>query len=78
MADAPSVPWSPSSRHVTCWASTPRAEKLASAMDITTLSNSQFNVMAAELDDLVEGFRSRRLDGPYTIGASPGSGQARA
>ena len=47
-------------------------------MDITTLSNSQFNVMAAELDDLVEGFRSRRLDGPYTIGASPGSGQARA
>jgi len=43
-------------------------EKLAAAMGVTGLSKSQVSVMAAELDELVEGFRSRRLDGgPYTF-----------
>jgi len=32
------------------------------------LSKSQVSVMAAELDEVVEGFRSRPLDrGPYTF-----------
>jgi len=48
--------------------STRRVEKLAAAMGVTTLSKSQVSAMAAELDELVEGFRSRRLDGgPYTF-----------
>jgi putative transposase len=48
--------------------STRRVEKLAAAMGVTGLSKSQVSVMAAELDDLVESFRSRRLDGgPYTF-----------
>jgi putative transposase len=48
--------------------STRRVEKLAAAMGVTGLSKSQVSVMAAELDELVEGFRSRRLDGgPYTF-----------
>ena len=48
--------------------STRRVEKLAAAMGVTGLSKSQVSVMAAELDELVEGFRGRRLDsGPYTF-----------
>ena len=48
--------------------STRRVEKLAAALGVTSLSKSQVSVMAAELDDMVEGFRSRRLDGgPYTF-----------
>jgi putative transposase len=48
--------------------STRRVEKLAAAMGVTGLSKSQVSAMAAELDDLVESFRSRRLDGgPYTF-----------
>ncbi|MFC4016323.1 IS256 family transposase, partial [Nonomuraea purpurea] len=48
--------------------STRRVEKLAEAMGITSLSKSQVSAMAAELDGLVEQFRSRPLDGgPYTF-----------
>jgi putative transposase len=48
--------------------STRRVEKLAAAMGVTTLSKSQVSAMAAELDQMVESFRSRRLDaGPYTF-----------
>jgi transposase-like protein len=48
--------------------STRRVEKLAAALGVTGLSKSQVSVMAAELDQMVEGFRSRRLDaGPYTF-----------
>ncbi|WTL63963.1 IS256 family transposase [Streptosporangium sp. NBC_01495] len=48
--------------------STRRVERLAEAMGITSLSKSQVSVMAADLDGLVEQFRSRPLDaGPYTF-----------
>ena len=48
--------------------STRRAEKLAASLGVTGLSNSQASAMAAELDEVVEGSRSRRLDGgPYTF-----------
>jgi transposase-like protein len=48
--------------------STRRVEKLAESMGITSLSKSQVSALAAELDEIVEGFRSRRLDtGPYTF-----------
>jgi putative transposase len=48
--------------------STRRVEKLAASLGVTGLSKSQVSVMAAELDELVEGFRSRPLDrGPYTF-----------
>ncbi|MCC5575736.1 IS256 family transposase [Microtetraspora sp. AC03309] len=48
--------------------STRRVEKLAEAMGITSLSKSQVSAMAAELDGMVEQFRSRPLDGgPYTF-----------
>jgi putative transposase len=48
--------------------STRRVEKLAAALGVTSLSKSQVSLMAAELDEMVEGFRSRRLDaGPYTF-----------
>ena len=48
--------------------STRRVEKLAASLGVTSLSKSQVSVMAAELDEMVEGFRSRRLDGgPYTF-----------
>jgi putative transposase len=48
--------------------STRRVEKLAVSLGVTGLSKSQVSAMAAELDELVEGFRSRRLDGgPYTF-----------
>jgi transposase-like protein len=39
--------------------STGRVEKLAASLGVTGLSRSQISAMAAELDELVEGFRSR-------------------
>jgi len=48
--------------------STRRVEKLAASLGVTSLSKSQVSLMAAELDDMVEGFRARPLDaGPYTF-----------
>jgi putative transposase len=48
--------------------STRRVEKLAESLGVTKLSKSQVSVMAAELDEMVAGFRNRRLDGaPYTF-----------
>jgi putative transposase len=48
--------------------STRRVEKLAASLGVTGLSKSQVSAMAAELDELVEGFRSRPLDGgPYAF-----------
>jgi transposase-like protein len=48
--------------------STRRAEKLAASLGVVGLSKSQVSAMAAELDELVEGFRNRPLDrGPYTF-----------
>jgi putative transposase len=48
--------------------STRRVEKLAASLDVAGLSKSQVSAMAAELDELVEGFRNRPLDaGPYTF-----------
>ncbi len=48
--------------------STRRVEKLAASLGVTSLSKSQVSLMAAELDEMVEGFRSRPLDaGPYTF-----------
>src|ERR1700728_4447586 len=48
--------------------STRRVEKLAGSLGVTKLSKSQVSVMAAELDEMVAGFRSRPLDaGPYTF-----------
>jgi len=45
-----------------------RVEKLAASLGVTGLSKSQVSAMAAELDEMVEGFQSRRLDGgPYTF-----------
>ena len=48
--------------------STRRVEKLAASLGVVGLSKSQVSAMAAELDELVGGFRSRPLDGgPYTF-----------
>ena len=48
--------------------STRRMDKLVNALGITGLSKSQVSVMAAELDEHVESFRTRPLDaGPYTF-----------
>ena len=48
--------------------STRRVEKLAASLGVTGLSKSQVSLMAAELDEMAEGFRSRPLDaGPYTF-----------
>ncbi len=48
--------------------STRRMEKLVEALGITRLSKSQVSVMATELDEQVESFRTRPLDaGPYTF-----------
>jgi transposase-like protein len=45
-----------------------RVEKLAASLEVTGLSKSQVSLMAAELDEMAEGFRSRPLDaGPYTF-----------
>ena len=51
--------------------STRRMEKLVESLGITSLSKSQVSVMAAELDAVVEDFRTRPLDaGPYTFVAA--------
>jgi putative transposase len=51
--------------------STRRMEKLVASLGITSLSKSQVSVMAAELDAVVEDFRTRPLDaGPYTFVAA--------
>ncbi len=51
--------------------STRRMDKLVAALGITGLSKSQVSVMAAELDEHVESFRTRPLDnGPYTFVAA--------
>ena len=42
--------------------STRRVEKLAESLGVTKLSKSEVSVMAAELDEMVAGFRSRPLD----------------
>jgi putative transposase len=48
--------------------STRRVEKLAASLGVVGLSKSQVSAMAAELDEVVEGFRNRPLDaGPYTF-----------
>ena len=48
--------------------STRRVEKLAASLGVQGLSKSQVSAMAAELDAMVESFRSRPLDaGPYTF-----------
>jgi putative transposase len=48
--------------------STRRVEKLAASLGVTGLSKSQVSLMAADLDEMVAGFRSRPLDaGPYTF-----------
>src|SRR5437764_11426452 len=43
--------------------STRRVERLAASLGVTGLSKSQVSAMAVELDEMVEGFRSRRLAG---------------
>ena len=69
--------------------STRRMEKLVETLGITRLSKSQVSIMARELDEQVESFRSRPLDaGPYTFVAAdalvlkvrerPGGQRARA
>jgi putative transposase len=51
--------------------STRRLEKQVETLGITRLSKSQVSVMARELDEQVESFRSRPLDaGPYTFVAA--------
>jgi transposase-like protein len=48
--------------------STRRVAKLAASLGVVGLSKSQVSAMAAELDELVAGFRCRPLDaGPYTF-----------
>jgi putative transposase len=51
--------------------STRRMEKLVAQLGITRLSKSQVSVMAKDLDEHVESFRTRPLDaGPYTFVAA--------
>jgi putative transposase len=51
--------------------STRRMERLVESLGVTGLSKSQVSVMAAELDEAVEAFRTRPLDaGPYTFVAA--------
>ncbi len=51
--------------------STRRMEKLVETLGITRLSKSQVSMMARELDEQVESFRTRPLDaGPYTFVAA--------
>ena len=51
--------------------STRRMEKLVETLGITRLSKSQVSVMAKDLDEQVESFRTRPLDaGPYTFVAA--------
>src|ERR1700756_1626983 len=51
--------------------STRRMERLVESLGVTSLSKSQVSVMAAELDEAVQAFRTRPLDaGPYTFVAA--------
>src|SRR3546814_3883379 len=52
--------------------STRRMDKLVQSLGITGLSKSQVSVMARELDEHVEQFRTRRLTdaGPFTFVAA--------
>ena len=51
--------------------STRRVKKLVQALGVTSLSKSQVSIMARELDEQVEAFRTRPLDaGPYTFVAA--------
>jgi putative transposase len=51
--------------------STRRMERLVESLGVTSLSKSQVSVMAKELDEAVEAFRTRPLDaGPYTFVAA--------
>ena len=51
--------------------STRRMEKLVQSLGVASLSKSQVSVMAHDLDEQVEAFRSRPLDGgPYTFVAA--------
>ncbi|MGY2747653.1 IS256 family transposase [Arthrobacter sp. UYCu723] len=51
--------------------STRRMEKLVESLGITRLSKSQVSIMARDLDEQVEAFRTRPLDaGPYTFVAA--------
>ena len=54
--------------------STRRMEQLVESLGVTSLSKSQVSVMAAELDEAVEAFRTRPLDGPR--GKTPQSRRA--
>ena len=48
--------------------STRRMERLVETLGVTRLSKSQVSIMAKELDEAVEAFRTRPLDaGPYTF-----------
>ena len=51
--------------------STRRMEKLVESLGITRISKSQVSIMARDLDEQVEAFRTRPLDaGPYTFVAA--------
>lgn len=51
--------------------STRRMERLVESLGVTRLSKSQVSIMATELDEAVEAFRTRPLDtGPYTFVAA--------
>ena len=51
--------------------STRRMERLVESLGVTSLSKSQVSVMAKELDEAVEAFRTRPPDtGPYTFVAA--------
>jgi putative transposase len=51
--------------------STRRMERLVESLGVTSLSKSQVSVMAKELDEAVEAFRTRPLDtGPHTFVAA--------
>ena len=51
--------------------STRRMERLVESLGVTRLSKSQVSIMAQELDEAVEAFRTRPLDaGPYTFVAA--------
>ena len=64
----------PTSVVATCYllgVSTRRMEKLVESLGITRLSKSQVSIMARDLDEQVEAFRTRPLDaGPYTFVAA--------
>ncbi|EUA33480.1 transposase, Mutator family protein [Mycobacterium xenopi 4042] len=51
--------------------STRRMERLVETLGVTRLFKSQVSIMAKELDEQVEAFRTRPLDaGPYTFVAA--------